>query len=175
VGRAGPKTPFEDRVSDPDSTMGALEDPMCSPLSRIASPMGQGNCHALPGSGTALRCAGLLRQRRAAAGPQRQCPIVRRSPDKMTGNDRALRPGLRHADQAHIVLFGDRCTYSTGQILDVLAAPRRRHRVPRFGHGAHSIDAAIGGVEASMSLLPSYRLVAIRTSLLSGWRDCCAA
>jgi hypothetical protein len=119
VGRAGPKTQFEDRVSDPDSTMGALEDPMYSPLSRIASPMGQGNCHALPGtSGTALRCAGLLRQRRdamapsfrAAAGPQRQCPIVRRSPDKMTGNDRALRPGLRHADQAHIVLFGDRCT-----------------------------------------------------------------
>jgi hypothetical protein len=26
-----------------------------------------------------------------------------------------------------------------------------------------------------MSLLPSYRLVAVSTSLLSGWRDCCAA
>jgi hypothetical protein len=113
VGRAGPKTQFEDRVSDPDSTKGALEDPMYSPLSRIASPMGQGNCDALPGtSGTALRCAGLRQRRdamapsfRAAAGPQRQCPIVRRSPDKMTGNDRALRPFAPRGSSPHCPLW----------------------------------------------------------------------
>jgi hypothetical protein len=76
VGRAGPKTQFEDRVSDPDSTMGALEDPMYSPLSRIAVRLAYG-ARQLPrvswyvGHGLAMR-------RLAKAAPRRDGALVPR-------------------------------------------------------------------------------------------------